>query len=353
MAYTTINKSSSFMNPKLYTGNATNNATVTGVGFESDFTWLKARSGSQATQPNWVFDSIRGATKPLVTNSATAEVTETGSLKSWQSDGFTLGLNNEINGSSTEYVSWNWLAGTAVSGQTTGSGTYKTYTGSVNTTSGFSIIKYTGNGSSGHTIPHNLGAIPQWVVIKELPNASDWMGYHQILGNTKTIKLNEPDAPVTGSSYWYDTTPTSSVVTLGSSGEINQNDTNYVMYAFSGKQGYSNFGSYTGNGNADGTFVYTGFKPAFVMFKSTASGTNWFMLDNKRQGFNPANETLSPNTSSAASSTGLSVNTLDFLSNGFKMRTNNAEFNATGSTYIYMAFGQSLVGTNNIPNNAR
>ena len=351
MAYTTINKSSLFQNTKLYAGNATNNATVTGVGFQSDFTWLKARSGSQSTQPNWVFDSIRGATKPLVTNSSAAEETEAGSLKSWQSNGFTLGTNNEVNGSSTQYASWNWKAGTSVSGNTTGSGTYKSYSGSVNTTSGFSIIKYAGNGASGHTIPHRLSAIPKMIIVKRLNGSEDWGVYHKSLGASKYINLNTTNPVVSDTSRWNGVEPTSSVFSIKTHASVNANNSTYVAYCFAEKQGYSKVGSYTGNGNASGAFVYTGFKPAWTIIKRTDSADNWVIDDVKRSPANTMKNTLYANLNNAEYTS--NAYGIDFLSNGFKIRNTDGNYNSSGGNYIYYAVGQSIVGTNNVPNNAR
>jgi|TARA_R110000824_G_scaffold388113_1_gene583578 hypothetical protein len=326
------------MNPKIYTGNGNANNAITGVGFQPNWVWIKKRSGADA---HYIFDSVRGVDKQIQSNSTAAEYDYSGdthrTLTAFGSDGFTLQTSDGVNHNNQTFASWNWKAGTSVSGNSGGSGTAKSYTGSVSTASGFSIIKYIGNGSSGHTIPHHLGAIPQWVVIKELPNASDWMGYHQVLGNTKTIKLNEPDTPVTGSGYWNNTTPTSSVVTLGSSGEINQNDTNYVMYAFSEKQGYSKFNSYTGNSNADGTFIYTGFKPAFFMAKASGRSENWYIFDNKRLGYNVDNNQLYADTTSTESTTDY----IDILANGIKFRYNSVGLNGSGENYIYMAFAEN------------
>ena len=347
-----IDKPSDFINTKLYSGNASNDHAITGVGFQSDFTWLKARSGSQSTQPNWVFDSIRGATKPLVTNSSAAEETEAGSLKSWQSDGFTLGVNNEVNGSSTEYVSWNWKAGTSVSGNSGGSGTAKAYSGSVNTTSGFSIIKYIGNGSAGHTIPHHLSAIPKMMIIKTLGD-NQWQVYHEAMGNTKKMCLDDTSAQSVQSNRWNDTTPTTSVFTLGNHVSVNSNDVVYIAYLFAEKQGYSKFGSYTGSGNADGPFTYTGMKPAFILLKRTDVAKNWYINDNKRLGYNPSNPYLSPNLSAAATG-GAEIN---ILSNGFKITASGSGHNASGGTYLYMALAENpfvtSTGNGSIPTTAR
>ena len=349
MAYTTINKSTDYFNTKLYTGNGGTNA-ITGVGFQPDFTWIKKRS---ATGSHCLFDAVRGNTKRLQSNTTSTETTETTAITSFDSDGFTLGSGGTANGSGTTLASWNWKAnGTGVA-NTDG---YIASTVSANTTSGFSIVSYTGNGSA-YTVGHGLGSAPGLIILKNRTSPKQWqILHHKNTAAPATQQLEfGTDGTATVTSQWNSVMPTASVFTIGTNNATNENGTDLIAYCFAEKQGYSKFGSFIGNGNNDGAFVYTGFKPAFVMFKRTDyEPYNWFMLDSKRQGFNSANETLSPNTNSAASSTGLSVNTLDFLSNGFKMRTTNAEFNASGATYIYMAFASApLVGTNNIPANAR
>ena len=349
MAYTDIDKPSDYFNTVLYTGNSSTQAIA--VGFQSDWVWCKPRTN---TGSHFLTDSVRGGTKVIVSNTTGAEITRSSNIQSFTSTGYTLGADGTSNYNGDATVSWNWKAGTSVSGNTTGSGTAKAYSGSVNTDSGFSIIKYVGNGTSAHTIPHHLGAVPQWVLIKETSNASDWMGYHIGIGNTHTIKLNEPDAPVDRTDWWNDTTPTSSVVTLGDNGEINQNDTNYIMYSFSQKQGYSKFGSYTGNGtDNNGTFVYTGFKPAWLMVKRTDSTSDWSMYDIKREAANPQYEfdlQLEANDNAAEGSDGQ----LGMYSNGFKLRSSDAFLNASGGTYIYMAFAeQPFVTSSGVPATAR
>jgi hypothetical protein len=355
MAYTDIDKPSDYFNTKLYAGNATNAHQITGVGFQSDFTWLKARSGSQATQPNWLFDVVRGALKPLVSNGNEAEVTETGSLQSWQSDGFTLGLNNEINGSSSEFVSWNWKAGTSFTNDASGTGIGSIdSTGSVNTDAGFSIVSYTGTGSNG-TLKHGLSTAPAMIIYKNRAIARNWVVYHQFLGTAAYIYLNLTNASDTGGagSYFNGTSPTSSVFSLGSDADVNGNGNTHIAYCFAEKKGYSKFGSYTGNGNADGTFVYTGFKPAFCLVKrSTTSGENWIIVDNKRDSFNPQDSSIYPNLSNAEDADGADY--FDFYSNGMKVRTTNGGTNTSGATYIYMAFAeQPFVTSTGVPATAR
>ena len=346
-----IDKPTNYFNPKLYSGNGGTNA-ITGVEFQPDWVWLKQRSGSASSHK--VYDSVRGTTKYLAPNNTGGEGTESG-VTAFGSDGFTLGSAAGTNANSQTYVSWNWKAGTSVSGDTGGSGTAKTYTGSVNTTSGFSIIKYTGNGTAGHTIPHRLGVVPKMFIVKS-PSLADygWFVYNGVQGATKNFRMEATGAVGTSTVYWNDTEPTSSVFTLGSSGGTNQNGSTYIAYIFSEVQGYSKFGTYTGNGNANGAFVYTGFKPAWVIVKqSSSAGEGWYMWDNKRDAFNVATKYLTINTSAAE---GSGVDT-DMLSNGFKLRYSGAASNSSGATYIYWAFAENpfVTSTDNgsIPATAR
>ena len=354
MAYTTINKSSLFMNPLLYAGNSDGAATqsITGVGFTPDLTLIKYRDG---TQPNQFYDTVRGATKVLKSVGDILETTDAQGLTSFDSDGFSLGTNNTtVNQNGGNYVAWNWKAGTAVSGQTTGSGTYKTYTGSVNTTSGFSIIKYTGNGTAGHTIPHNLGVAPSMVICKSISENRGWPIQHSGLTSAAySVYLSTTNAQSNSTNSWNSTAASSSVVTLGNDANNNSNDQTYIMYSFAEVPGYSNFGSYTGNGNVDGPFIYTGFRPTFFLVKRITDGSeSWVLFDNKRQNsFNTVTGILKPNLSEVE--TTQSGGSLDFLSNGVKLRNTDGTFNNDAKEFIYMAFGQTLVGTNNIPNNAR
>ena len=252
MAYTTINKSSLHMNTKLYTGNA-GTLNVTGVGFQPDLVWIKGRGYADSQV---LTDAVRGTTKCLSSDSTTAEFTQTNGLTAFGSDGFTLGNWSAINRASTT-VAWNWKAGTAVSGNTTGSGTYKAYTGSVNTTAGFSIIKYIGNDNASQTVPHHLGATPSMVIVKNLDAAVDgWMVYHKDIESGKNNLLNDTAIPYNSSATGYtkgiNGVPTSTNLTFVSGSTSNQNvcgnDVNYIAYCFAEKTGYSKFGSYTGNG---------------------------------------------------------------------------------------------------------
>ena len=364
MAYTTINKSTDNFNTKLYTGTASTSGdtqAVTGVGFQPDWVWIKNRDGAYQ---HVLFDSVRGVNKEIRSSQTNAEVDSgtNGYLSAFNSDGFTTtrGTNtgNHVNVSGSGFVSWNWKAGTTGSGNTSGSGTYKTYSYSVNTTAGFSIVKYTGNGTAGQQIPHHLGTIPQMIIVKNLSDSAgqSWNVYHHKVDASNpqnyTIFFNSNSAR-SDEQVWNDYSPTSTVFQIGSARKTNYNDDNYIAYCFAEKTGYSKFGSYTGNGSADGTFVYTGFKPAFIVQKSTAISANWPLWDSTRNISNVSHKVLNVDLSDAEYTSADGVVGIDILSNGFKMRDNNATRNQSGQTYIYMAFGQTLVGSNNVPATAR
>ncbi len=359
MAYTTIDKPTDYFNIKLYTGNATNPTTISGIGFQPDWVWTKLRAGG--TEGHRLCDSVRGATKDLLSNTTSAESTNTIGLKSFNSDGYVIGNSNGYNLNSGTFVSWNWLAGTSASGNTTGSGTAQSYTESYSTTAGFSIIAFTGNGTANHTLPHNLGVAPDWFIIKKRVGTGDatvrdWNVYHSSLGNTKRIALNSTGAVSTSSEYWNDTSPTSSVINLGTNDQINGNNNTYICYAFAEKKGYSKFGSYTGNGNTDGTFIYLGFKPAWFVVKPSSGTTGgWTMYDNAREPVNDGSFGVLTANSSNQELTELS-SAIDFTSNGVKIRggSGSSDNNASGATYIYMAFAESpFVSSGGIPTTAR
>ena len=351
MAYTTINKSTDYFNTKLYTGNqSTQN--ITGVGFQPDWVWIKQRADDNYSHE--LFDAIRGVTKYMSSNETNAEATGATTLTAFDSDGFTLGSDTIVNKSGKTLVAWNWKAGTTGSGNTTGAGTAKSYSYSVNTTAGFSIVKYTGNGTSGQQIPHHLGAVPKMIIQKRLTSGAGWNTYHHALGlNYMMLNVNNAEASDSGK---YNANPTSTYVQIGNDGGMNSNDVEHMLYCFAEKTGYSKFGNYSGNGNVDGNFLYTGFKPAFLMVKRYDTSGNWVMFDNKRSstgGNNEINYALLADSNSSES-TGTSSNDVDFLSNGIKIREDNGDLNTNGGAYIYMAFASApLVGTNNIPATGR
>ena len=256
MAYTTINKSTDYFNTKLYTGTGSTNA-ITGVGFQPDMVWSKNRSTTFNHQIN---DAVRGVNKQIAPNLTNAQETNTGELTAFGSDGFTVGSGGTLNGSGNNICSWNWLANGQGSANSDGD---ITSTVSANTTSGFSIVKYTGNGSTNQTVGHGLGLVPKLIINKQL-TTQNWFVYHHSIGNTDALKLNTTDAKTT-SSAWNNTTPTSSVFTIGTSSSTNVSGEDFINYCFAEKTGFSKFGSYVGNANADGAFIYTGFKPALLM----------------------------------------------------------------------------------------
>jgi len=344
MAYTTINKSTDYFNTKLYTGNGSTNA-ITGVGFQPDFTWIKQRAGSTS---HMLFDVIRGATYRLSSDTTEANGQYSTSLTAFGSDGFTLGSFNDVNINSGTFAAWNWKANGLGSSNTDGS-INTTYT-SANTTSGFSIIQYTGNATAGATIGHGLGKVPKMIIFRRYAQAENWGVYFSALGNTKSLNLNLTGAETTDANFLNSTTPTSSLITLGTSVLSNASNP-MIAYAFAEIPGFSKFGLYEGNGNFNGPFVYTGFKPSFIMVKAKGQTESWYINDNKRPGYNTNNYYLNPNTNSAeGTSTTLATG---LLSNGFKPFNSDTSMNTSGQGYVYMAFGQTLVGTNNVPATAR
>jgi hypothetical protein len=351
MAYTTIDNPELYFQTKLYTGNSSTQS-ITFDGSENmqpDWVWCKSRG--QADN-HAIFDSVRGGQKQLRSNTSDDEFTRTNAISSFDSDGFTMGDQPEMNSNSVTYVAWNWKAGTSFTNDasSTGIGTIDS-TGSVNDTAGFSIVSYTGNGSAGATVKHGLSAVPSTIILKSRStNGAQWTVYHQGLGNTKGMQLDTTAAAGTSTLYWNDTTPSSTVFTLGAGGDPNGSGGSLIAYCFAEKKGYSKFGSYTGNGNADGTFVYTGFKPAWIMFKKTSGTASWYMYDSKRLGYTGSNYVVAADLTNAE----ISGKEVDLLSNGFKWRNTTNNGNASGGEYVYWAFAESpFVNSNGIPNNAR
>ena len=343
---TSTTQANDYFNAITYTGTGSSNA-QTGVGFQPDFVWIKGRSGAT---DHGLYDAVRGVQKQLESNTnVTAETTETTGLTAFGSDGFTVGALAQLNTNAATYVAWNWNAGG--SNQTISVGQYATSPANVpsiastvraNTTAGFSIVTYTGNGSSGATIGHGLGAVPSFYIVKNRGSANkDWECYHISLGNTNRIRLNVTAAADTGGTMWANTTPTNNVFSVGSDADVNASTNTYVAYCFAPVAGYSAFGSYVGNGSTDGPFVYTGFRPRYLMVKE-ASGTsaasgNWVIHDAVRDTYNVCGLRLVADNSYAEGT----VNAFDFLSNGFKLRTTDVGRNESGGTYIYAAFAES------------
>jgi len=366
MAYSTINKPNQHFNTVTYVADDTSPRTLTGFGHQPDFVWVKHRGSGSVSHT--LVDRVRGGDKMLASNGVGGEDTKShGEITSWNADGITVadGTNgtyprlyfNDLDpfgSGGGNYVAWSWKANGA--GVTNTQGTI-TSTVSANTTSGFSIVSYTGNGTSGATIGHGLGAVPKMIIVKNRNGTNQWLVYHASLGATKYLILETTGGAGTASTLWNDTTPTTSLFTVGNSSSVNGSTLTYIAYCFAEVKGYSKFGSYVGNGNStNGPFIYTGFAPRFVMIKCTSAVSDWFIWDSKREPNNLKDLDLYPNNSSAED-TALGSNGPDFLSNGFKFQssgTTASEPNVSGATYIYMAFAeQPLVGTNNVPATAR
>jgi len=348
MAFTTIDNPELYFQCKLYSGTGSAQS-ITLDGSENlspNFIWQKSRSHSQDAR---IFDSVRGGSKILYSSLSNAEATDTQLITSFDSDGFTMGTSgSNANDSGTTYVAWNWKAGTT-SGLSGGDITPSAY--SINTTAKFGIYAYTGNGGSSQTITHGLGATPTCVIFKERGGAEQWRVQHMSAPNpfSKMLLLNASDAEASQTNGL--SAVSSTTITFGSDGAYNLNNDTYVCYIFCDVAGYAKMGKYIGNGNADGTFVYTGFRPAWVMCKVASGTTNdWTILDNKRDPFNVSNSRLYANTSGAESD----ADRADFTANGFKHRGDGNDMNGSGHTYVYMAFAESpFVNSKGVPNNAR
>jgi len=352
MAYTTIDNPELHFQTQLYTGNGGTNA-ITLDGSENmqpDWVWCKRRDSSAA---HYVWDVVRGAATQLYPASASSEdASQTNGLSAFGSDGFTLGSDSGPNANSGTFVSWNWKAGTSFTNDasSTGVGSLDS-SGSKNTTAGFSIISFTGTESGTPSIAHGLSSKPEWILSKARDVSDNWMVFHGSFSAQDYMIFNLTSAKASASSVW-NSLPSSTVINMGDNAGVND-DGAMIMYAFHSVKGFSKFGSYTGNGNADGTFVYLGFRPAWLMIKqSSGAGNDWLIYDNKRDTFNVGNKLLIH--AAAAEATGQSFNYIDLLSNGFKLRGNDARNNGSGGTMIYMAFAESpFVNSNGVPNNAR
>ena len=338
-----------FFQVKLYSGTGSSLA-LTFDGSEdmqANLVWLKCRSHSGN---HFLYDSVRGANRSLVPNDTDAEDTSgesTNYLTSFDSDGITLGGSyNNTNASGRTYVAWCWKAGGSASSNSNGSITSSV---SASTTAGFSIVSYTGTGSNPSTIGHGLGSVPRMIITKRRSgDTASWHSYHASIGNSYDIYLNGANAKASDTS-WNSTTPTSSVFTINGA-NVNISSTPYIAYCFAEKQGFSKFGSFVGNSNTNGPFIYTGFKPSLVIAKVASDINDWFMFDNKRSSFNAVDDSLFPNKSDAESTS----HVIDFLSNGFKIRDSDGTVNSTGNTYIYIAFAEApFVNSKGVPANAR
>jgi len=347
MAYTTIDKGSSYFNTILYTGNGSTQS-ITGVGFQPDWVWLKDRDN---TTNHMVFDVTRGTGKELHTQNADTETTQADTLTAFGADGFSLGSNNDVNKNSTDFVSWNWRASGSTASNSDGS---ITTTISANTTSGFSIMKYAGSGSAA-TIGHGLGAAPSVIIFKETDGGESWRFHHTSLPNndSNTLALNNNSGSFSQTNWI--SAISNSTISIGTDSSFNTSGNNYIAYAFAEKKGYSKFGQYLGNGNQDGAYVHCGFRPAWILIKNISSGShNWLTFDSKRDIDNPVSELLMPNEGSAESTMGTSNPLFDFTANGFKLRGTGSDGNESGSTHVFMAFAENpFVSSSGTPVTAR
>ena len=325
-AFTTVDNPELYFQTKLYTGNgSTQSITLDGdTDMQPNMIWFKRRD--DVDQPK-LHDSVRGVAARISPNADSAEVDDDDVITAFDSDGFSLGDDDSSNASSATHVAWCWKE---------------------SATAGFDIVSWTGDGSAG-TKSHNLSAIPKTIWVKERSNDTNWAIYHQGTGNEDFLKFNT-NADIEDTDNWNDTTPTSSVFSLGSGGQTNTSSRTYIAYVFANVQGYSKFGTYIGNGNDNGEFVNTGFRPAFLILKRYGTTGSWFMFDNKRLGYNVDNERLFVD----ATNTEADTDCLDLLSNGFKIRNNDGDYNSSGGTYIFMAFAEApFVNSNGVPCNAR
>ena len=333
-AYTTIDNPELYFQCKIWSGNATDDTAITLDGdknMQPDLIWTKRRNASTNHD---VWDAVRGALKQIAPNNGEAEASISSSVKSFDTDGFTVGTNTNLNASGGTYVAWCWKE---------------------SADAGFDIVSWTGNGSS-QNISHSLSAVPHFMITKNRSATGDWSTYHKFGGGTKTFYLSNTDAIGTTISPWNNTDPTSSVFTVGGGAYTNGDGNSIIGYLWTEKQGYSKFGSYTGNGSAtDGIFVYLGFKPAWLLVKqSSAAGEGWYMWDNKRSSSGGANENNRYLIASANNAEGTLGVDCDFLSNGFKHYYSGDASNGSSDTYIYMAFAEApFVNSEGVPCNAK
>jgi hypothetical protein len=350
MAYTSIDNPALYFQTKLYTGNATDDTAitfdVTDTSMQPDLIWIKNRSTTDSH--HLVSVPGTGVAKRLRTDTTAAIGDQDDGVKSIQSNGFTIGTTGSLNGSGNSIVAWCWAAGGSASSNSDGDITSSV---SANTTAGCSIGTFT-KGSGTQTVGHGLGKKPTMFWVKRTDGTGSWYVYHDKntdAPETDYLRLNSTDATADNSTVWGDTAPTSSVFSISTAFNSSEE---LVFYAFTDIKGYSKFGSYTGNGNDDGAFIYTGFKPAWVMTRQTNGANYWHIHDNKRNTFNVVGKFLFANDSSAESEPSGGENSRDFLSNGFKFR--NADHNNQAHSYIYMAFAESpFVNSNGVPTNAR
>ena len=344
MAFTNINKSSDYFSTNLYTGNG-GNQTITGVGHQPDWVWFKSRDAGNS---HALVDIVRGTTKVLYADTSSAQ--QTISAQTFNSDGFALVQDsgaNSINSNGSTKVAWSWKAGAGQGSSNTDGSINTTYT-SVNTTAGFSICQWEGTGANA-TIGHGLGAVPKVMFVKNIDATNNWNVYHQGIANTHRLFLDTTQAKEDNASAWNDTSPTSSVFSVGTNTNVNQSGSTMIAYVFAEKPGFFSAGTYKGGGNADGSFVQTNFRPGLVLIKNFETTDQWQIFDSKR-GINGAMGFSYPDSAEAETATV----PMDIYSNGFKFRDTSQARNGTNYDFIYMAWAEApIVGSNNVPCTAR
>jgi hypothetical protein len=328
-----VTKPSTVMDVVLYTGTGATLTPTSSLGFSPDLVWIKGRSGAT---DHALYDTVRGAQARLESNTTDAEVTTDGGVTAFNSNGFTLGTLAQVNTNTATYAAWCWDAGTSNVVNTQGS---ITSTVRANPSAGFSVVTYTGNGTTGATVGHGLGVAPRFIIVKDRDTALNWFVLHNSDSLRQFEGLNTTAASTTAAAF-NTTAPSSTVFTLSSGSGVNSNTKNHVAYCFAPVAGYSSFGSYTGNGSADGPFVYTGFRPRWVMIKNSSAVGNWILHDSSRPGYNLTNTPFYPNLTNAESPD--PDRNLDILSNGFKIRTaGSADINGNTNTILYCAFAEN------------
>ena len=344
MAYSTIDKSTLYANTTLYTGNGSTQS-ITGVGFQPDFIWIKARNDTRNHQ---LQDSVRNDFADILNSDSTgAQGTFTDGVTAVGSDGFSVGARAALNTNADTLVSWNWKMGTT-SGLSGGTITPSAY--SINTTAKQGIYKWSGTGSNG-TIAHGLGGTPKVIIVKQLNSTAGWQVYHWMLGATKVIYLNSTATPDTSSTVWNDTEPNATTFALGTNTGTNDSGSDYIGYVFCDVPGYFTSGLYFGNYDTNGPMIYTGFRPSLVMVKCSNDTGNWLVFDNKRLGYNADNRYLEANDTDAEATS----YTINIYSNGFKCKQTSAgsDLNGNSDSYCWMAWGQTMISSGNILATAR
>ena len=355
MAYTDIDDPSAYFTTLLYTGNATDDRNLTNSAnagdFQPDLLWLKERGSTSSHQ---LHDSIRESSKAVMSDNNAAEDVDANRVQAFQSNGFQVGTASTVNQDGITMVAWQWkgTGGTRTAFASEADNANNEYDLHANQAAGFSINAYVGTGANS-TVPHGLGAAPDFVVTKQRSQGSrGWTTWTNALAGNQALDLNDNVAAYTSTTSWNSTVPSSSAISLGTRIGTNEDGRNFIMYCFRSIKGYSKIGRYVGNGSANGPFIYTGFKPAWIMFKKTSDTGDWIIMDAKRTNeFNPTNGTLYANLNNAEAT---SIDRGDCVSNGYKLRNTSAAVNSSGATYIYMAFAEHpFVSSQGVPTTAR